>query len=235
MLPHRILIDEQAIRNRVEKLAEAIAADLEGRPPILLGLLTGSFMFLADLTRALSRSGVEPRVDFLSVSHYGPSTEPARPIRIAKDTTLELAGQAVLDVLVMLPSCVPATEFETSGARLDAQDLIPLMDHPRVLGLAEVMNYLGVLARDPRVLAKITAVGDRFIDGHAPGLTGSDLCAYVGAGVRADHECTTAQEAMAKIRLGMYVLIREGSVAKNMAQLFPAITPSTASERAIRW
>ncbi len=98
MLPHRILIDELAIRSRVEQLAGAIAADLEGQQLILLGLLTGSFVFLADLARALSRCGVEARIDFLSVSHYGLGTDAGRPVHVSKDTGLELGGQAVLVV-----------------------------------------------------------------------------------------------------------------------------------------
>ncbi|MBI4401117.1 MAG: hypoxanthine phosphoribosyltransferase [Nitrospirae bacterium] len=104
MLPHRILIDERAIETRVNELASVIAADLEGRPPILLGLLTGSFVFLADLARALSRCGVEPKVDFLLVSHYGPSTDPTHPVQLEKDTGLELSGQAVLVVDDILDS-----------------------------------------------------------------------------------------------------------------------------------
>ncbi len=142
---------------------------------------------------------------------------------------LESSEGLPLEVLLMLPSCVPATELETSGARLDAEDLAPLLTHRRVLGLAEVMNYPAVIAGEPRVLAKIAAAHDRFVDGHAPCLTGHDLCAYVGAGIRSDHECTTSQEAMEKLRLGMQVFIREGSVAKNMAALLPAVTPSTAA------
>lgn len=104
MIPHRILIDEQAIRTRVQELARLIATDLEGRPPRLLGLLTGSFVFLADLARALSRHAVEPKADFLAVSHYGTSTDPARAVRIEKDTGLEISGQAVLVVDDILDS-----------------------------------------------------------------------------------------------------------------------------------
>ncbi|UCE63934.1 MAG: adenine deaminase [Nitrospirota bacterium] len=134
-----------------------------------------------------------------------------------------------LDVFVMLPSCVPATKWETSGARLEAQDLRPLFNHPQVLGLAEMMNYPAVLNRDPSVLQKMALEPDEFIDGHAPGLTGRDLCAYIGTGVRSDHECTSFEEAKEKLRLGMYVLIREGSVAKNLDALLSLITPSHAS------
>lgn len=134
-----------------------------------------------------------------------------------------------LTVWIMLPSCVPATKLETSGATLDAQDLAPLLTHPQVLGLAEVMDYPGLLSRDARVLAKIRATHHRIIDGHAPGLGGRDLAAYIGAGIRSDHECTTLHEAREKVSLGMHVLIREGTVGKNMRALLPAVTPSTVS------
>jgi adenine deaminase len=134
-----------------------------------------------------------------------------------------------LDMYVMLPSCVPATQWETSGARLEAQNLRPLLKDPQVLGLAEMMNYPGVLKRDPAVLEKMVLEPEEIIDGHAPGLIGRDLCAYVGAGVRSDHECTTVEEAKEKLRLGMYVLIREGSVAKNLDALLSLITPSQTS------
>lgn len=98
MFPHRILIDSESIEARVEQLAKEIAADLEGRRPILLGLLRGGFMFLADLARALSQCGVEPKVDFLAISHYGKGTDTAQPVRIEKDATLALSGQPVLVV-----------------------------------------------------------------------------------------------------------------------------------------
>jgi hypoxanthine phosphoribosyltransferase len=98
MIPHRVFIDERAIGARVKELARAIAHDLEGRQPILLGLLCGGFVFLADLARELSRLGVEPRVDFLSVSHYGTGTDPTRRVVIQKGTELKISGQAVLVV-----------------------------------------------------------------------------------------------------------------------------------------
>lgn len=146
---------------------------------------------------------------------------------------LESSRGMPLSVYYMLPSCVPSTELETAGARLDAPDLAPLLTHPSVLGLAEVMNYPGVLAGNPRVLAKISMASDRIVDGHAPGLTGRDLCAYISVGIRSDHECTTLDEAREKLRLGMHVLIRDGSVAKNMAALLPLVTPATAHRFAL--
>lgn len=133
-----------------------------------------------------------------------------------------------VDFYFLLPSCVPATRLETSGARLAAADLAPFLAHPRVLGLAEMMNYPGVLARDPGVLAKLGRFRDRVIDGHAPGLTGKDLAAYAGAGIGSDHECVTAAEAREKARMGMTVYIREGSAAKDLEALLPAVTEANA-------
>lgn len=141
---------------------------------------------------------------------------------------LECSGGLPLNIFYMLPSCVPATALETSGARLDTSDLVPFLDHPQILGLAEMMNYPGVLVKDPRVLAKVSMAQGRFIDGHAPGLSGRDLCAYIGAGIRTDHECTTREEALEKLRLGMSILIREGSVARNMKDLLPVVSSENA-------
>ncbi len=104
MLQHHVLIDEKAIHARVQELSQKIAADIGGKQPIVLGLLRGSFVFLADLVRALSQWGVEPKVDFLAVSHYGMNTDPARSVRIEKDTTLTLSKQAVLVVDDILDS-----------------------------------------------------------------------------------------------------------------------------------
>jgi len=130
-----------------------------------------------------------------------------------------------MNVFIMLPSCVPATHLETAGAELKAIDLLPLLNNQWVLGLGEVMNYPGVLNADEDVLEKIKIAKGRVIDGHAPGLKGEDLCAYVAAGVRSDHESTTSQEALDKLRLGMSVMIREGSNTKNLLDLLPLVTP----------
>ncbi len=141
---------------------------------------------------------------------------------------LEASKGLPLTVYVMLPSCVPATSMETAGAALSAADLATLLDHPRVLGLAEMMNFPGVLFRVPEVLAKIGMAGRRPVDGHAPGLSGKDLNAYVAAGVRSDHECTTLAEAREKLRLGMHIFIREGTTARNLRDLLPLVTPANA-------
>jgi adenine deaminase len=133
-----------------------------------------------------------------------------------------------LSVFLMAPSCVPASHLETAGATLTAQDLLPLRDEPRVLGLAEMMNFPGVLMGLPDVMEKIEAFADRPLDGHAPGVTGRDLCAYVAAGIGSDHECTTAKEAQEKLRLGMRVILREATNARNLRELLPAVTSENA-------
>ena len=124
-----------------------------------------------------------------------------------------------MDLRVQLSSCVPATALETSGARLEAADLLPLADHPKVLGLAEFMNFPGVLARDPSCLAKLAAFQTRPIDGHSPLLSGAALNGYLSAGVRTDHEVTNLPEAKEKLAKGMQLLIREGSVCKDLHAL----------------
>jgi adenine deaminase len=129
-----------------------------------------------------------------------------------------------MDLRVQLSSCVPATHLETAGARLEASDLTPLMDHPKVIGLAEFMNFPGVLHRDPGCLAKLEAFSHRHIDGHAPLVRGMDLNGYLAAGIRTDHETTTADEAREKLAKGMAILIREGSVSKDLHALIPLIT-----------
>ena len=137
---------------------------------------------------------------------------------------LDAAMLTVMDLRVQLSSCVPATALETSGARLEAGDLLALADHPKVLGLAEFMNFPGVLARDPSCLAKLAAFQTRPIDGHSPLLTGLALNGYLAAGIRTDHEVTNLPEAKEKLAKGMQILIREGSVCKDLHALSPIIT-----------
>jgi adenine deaminase len=133
-----------------------------------------------------------------------------------------------LDVFVMLPSCVPATHMETAGANLDAEALRPFLAHPRVLGIAEVMNFPGVVFGNEDVLKKVELGAGRPVDGHAPGVRGSWLNAYAAAGIRTDHESTTAEEALEKLRRGMYVFVREGSTARNLDELLTIVTPQNA-------
>lgn len=141
---------------------------------------------------------------------------------------LDATEQLPLNVYFMLPSCVPATDFEDSGAVLLAEDLEPFMEHPRVLGLAEVMNAPGVLQQDENVMAKLEMAGKGRIDGHAPGLTSSQLMGYAAAGITTDHECITKEQALDRLRAGIKVMLREGTAAKNMRSLLPTVNPDTA-------
>lgn len=130
-----------------------------------------------------------------------------------------------LNFFVNVPSCVPASEMENGGHVLRASDMEPLLDEPRVVGIAELMNFPGVLAADPDVLAK-AELGQRRgvpIDGHAPGVSGKDLCAYAAAGIESDHETTRAEEAKEKLRLGLWLMVREGSTEKNLKELLPVV------------
>jgi adenine deaminase len=136
---------------------------------------------------------------------------------------LEASSRTLMDIRVQLSSCVPSTHMETAGARLEAADLIPLMDHPRGIGLAEFMNFPGVLMQDAGCVAKLQAWQGRHIDGHAPLLRGNDLNGYIAAGIRTEHEATSADEALEKLRKGMRVLIREGSVSKDLHALAPLL------------
>jgi len=114
----------------------------------------------------------------------------------------------------MVPSCVPATSLETSGAILKAADIKTLLKEPWAIGLAEMMNFPGVIQRNPEVLKKIEMAGEKRIDGHAPFLSGKGLHAYCVARIRSDHECTTAAEAKEKLKDGMWIMIREGTAAR---------------------
>jgi adenine deaminase len=133
-----------------------------------------------------------------------------------------------LSVFIMVPSCVPATHLATAGAYLEAKDIAALQNDPWVLGLAEMMNYAGVVNEDEDVMEKIAAFSTRVLDGHAPTLSGQVLNAYVAAGIGSDHECTTLEEAQEKLRLGMYILIRDATNAHNLGALLPGVTPENA-------
>ncbi|MDX1036426.1 adenine deaminase [Sinorhizobium medicae] len=137
---------------------------------------------------------------------------------------LDSAMETIMDIRVQLSSCVPATHLETSGADLPVERLIPFRNHPKVIGLAEFMNFPGVVNKDPICLAKLDAFQDGHIDGHAPLLRGKELNGYLATGIRTDHECTSAGEALEKIRKGMHILVREGSVSKDLQALMPLIT-----------
>ena len=142
---------------------------------------------------------------------------------------LSCATETVMDIRVNLSSCVPSSHMETAGARIEADDLAPLMDHPQVIGLAEFMNYPGVIFQDPGCMAKLELFRGQHIDGHCPQLLGKGLNAYVAAGIRTEHEATTAKEAREKLQKGMRVLIREGSVSKDMVALQPLLSDITSA------
>ena len=141
---------------------------------------------------------------------------------------LESTKNLTVDFFIMLPSCVPATELETAGARLTADDLKLLMHDERIAGVAELMNFPGVYLGTKSELAKIDAGKGKAIDGHAPGLSGKDLNAYALAGVRSDHESVDVREAREKLRLGMHILLREGSTERNLEHLLPLINANNS-------
>jgi adenine deaminase len=143
------------------------------------------------------------------------------------DYILSFHDRLPLDIFVLLPSCVPASPLETNGADFGLDELARYQSHPGVLGLAEVMNFPGVLAGDAGVLAKIQLFRQQLVDGHAPLLGDKDLNAYRVAGIGSDHECTGLAEAREKLARGLYLMIREGSTAKNLTDLLPAVTPAS--------
>ena len=181
---------------------------------------------------------VPPRQFAQAVLPHGVTTAVTDPHEIANVLGIEgirfMLGDAKhgpLSMYVNASSCVPSTDMETSGASLGVRDLVSLLDEPWVLGLAEVMNYPGVLSGDRHMLEKISGFKSRVIDGHCPGLTGKDLNAYIAAGVMSDHECTTLDEAREKLRHGLSIFIREASGARNLLPLLPLVT--AANERRI--
>ncbi|MDU8910523.1 adenine deaminase [Aestuariicoccus sp. MJ-SS9] len=140
----------------------------------------------------------------------------------------QASEHTLIDIRVQLSSCVPSTHMETAGAELSAEDIAGLMGHPSGIGLAEFMNYPGVIHRDPDVLRKLELFQGGHIDGHCPLLSGKDLNGYIAAGIRTEHEATNPEEALEKLRKGMRVLIREGSVSKDLDALQPLLTERTA-------
>ena len=142
---------------------------------------------------------------------------------------LASSEQAIMDIRINLSSCVPSTPFETSGAQLEIDDLLAFRDHPKVIGLAEMMNFPGVLNGEPGIIAKLVAFQGGHMDGHAPLLSGKDLNGYLSAGIRTDHEATSAEEAREKLSKGMAILIREGSVSKDLEALAEVLDENTSS------
>jgi adenine deaminase len=174
-----------------------------------------------------------------AVLKSGTTTVVADPHEIANvlgtkgiDYMISSSKNLPVDIFFMIPSCVPSTNMETSGAVIEAEDIKPYFENPLVAGLGEVMNYPGVIAGDPKVIAKINACleSKKTVDGHAPFVTGKDLCAYVNAGVSSDHECVCHEEALEKLSLGMNIMVREGTCARNLNDLFPAINEKNSEK-----
>jgi len=184
----------------------------------------------------IESSLLSPKQFVYAVHGFGTTTVVCDPHEIANVAGSE-GVMFVLDeteglpvsVFVMVPSCVPATHLETSGARLDENDILSLYHHPRVIGLAEMMNYPGVLEGDEEIMKKIVTARKNGlpIDGHSPQVLGKELQAYISAGIGSDHECTVMEEAVERLRAGMYVFIREGSAARNLEELLPLVTEKT--------
>ena len=177
-----------------------------------------------------------------SVLIHGTTTVAADPHEIANvlgtegiNYMIDSTKDQPVNFYFTLPSCVPATDMETSGATLGADDLLPFLNNNRIIALAEMMNFPGVIYRDNEVLSKIKSMKKhrKPVDGHAPGLTGRDLYAYIAAGISSDHECTTAKEAKEKLNAGMHIMIREGTGVKNLKDLIPIINRYTA--RRVMW
>src|SRR2546423_8114652 len=165
----------------------------------------------------------------LAISH-GTTAVVADPHEIAKvlgpagiEWLLDACSEVPLDVFVMASSCGPASRFESPRQPFTLSDIESLLRHPRIIGVAEMMNFPGVIAGDPSELAKLTTGLTDHVDGHAPGLRGPILNAYISAGIESDHEATTYEEALEKRRLGMWVLLREASIARNLRDLLPLV------------
>jgi adenine deaminase len=201
------------------------AIDLKGRY-VAPGLIDGhvhiesSMLHPAEYARAVVPRGVSAVVTDL---HEIANVAGLKGIRFLMEATRPLP----LDFYFMAPSCVPATHLETAGAELGADELRTAMRWRNVIGLGEVMNFPGVLGSDPEVLHKIGLFRSRVIDGHAPGVHGKDLNAYIAAGIGSDHESTESNEGREKLRRGMYLMIREGSSEKNLDELLPLVNDKT--------
>ena len=188
----------------------------------------------------LESSLVSPAEFARAVLPHGTTTVITDPHEIANvmgtdgiDYMLSATEELPMDVRFMIPSCVPASPVDESGANLDHRDIDSFFLHPRVQGLAEMMNFPGVISADPATVAKIitSQAHHKKIDGHAPGLTGNDLNAYMAAGVYSDHECDTVENAMAKLRLGQFIMVREGTAARNLEALMPLLRSERLFDR----
>jgi len=169
-----------------------------------------------------------------AVLPHGTTTVVADPHEIANvagvagvEFMLEESENIGLEIFYMAPSCVPATHLETAGAQFSVNDIEKLAQHPKVIGLAEMMNFPGVIFGDPAILDKLERFRDKVIDGHSPGLSGASLDAYLCGGIGSDHECTRLEEAREKLAKGMHIMLREGSQARDLEALAPLVTAQT--------
>jgi adenine deaminase len=231
LLEQAVTIADGVVAAVGEPRAAARRVDLRGR-----FLLPG----FVDAHVHLESSMTTPREFARAVVPRGTTTVVCDPHEVANVAgadgvrwLLDASEGLPLDVLVMAPSCVPASHLSTSGAVLEAADLVALAAHPRVLGLGEVMNLPGAVLGDDGLHAKLGAFAGRPVDGHAPGLTGPWLDAYLACGIGSDHECLSAEEATAKLRRGMRVFLRQATGARNLLDLLPAVTPATVSRCAL--
>lgn len=220
-----IAVAEGLIAGMGEHYEGAVEVDMGGK------LVLPGFV---DAHIHLESALVSPKEFANAVIPHGTTTVITDPHEIANvmgtdgiEYMLQATEDLPVDVRFMLPSCVPATPLDESGAVLDYRAIDSFYEHNRVEGLAEMMNYVGIANADEQVLEKIVAAQahHKKIDGHAPGLSGNDLNAYIAAGVYSDHECSTVEDAIAKLERGQYIMIREGTAARNLDALLPLLTP----------
>ncbi|RKE84044.1 adenine deaminase [Rhizobium sp. AG855] len=227
------LVTGELVSSDIAICGETIIGTVEGYEGREVIDITGKIVVpgFIDTHLHIESSLVTPHEFDRCVLPYGVTTVICDPHEIANvlgtegiQFFLDSAEQTIMDIRVQLSSCVPATHLETSGADLPIERLISFRNHPKVIGLAEFMNFPGVIHKDPICMAKLEAFQDGHIDGHSPLLSGRDLNGYLSARIRTDHECTSAAEAMEKIRKGMHILVREGSVSKDLHALMPILT-----------
>jgi adenine deaminase len=223
--PGQVAISGERIAGIGEYTQARQIIDLEGRflaPGLIDGHthLESSLLDVGEYARAVVPRGTSAIVTDL---HEIANVSGLAGIRYI----LECARHLPLDVFLMAPSCVPATHLETCGGKIGLAEVRELLQWENCLGLGEVMNFPGVIQGDPSVLAKIELAKGKIIDGHAPGLTGKDLQAYVSAGIMSDHECISLSEAREKLASGLEIMIREGSSEKNLEALLPLVTDKT--------
>ena len=221
-----VLVEDEKILRVARSITapEAAVIDVEGQ------LLLPGFI---DAHIHLESSLVSPKEFAKAVLPHGTTTVITDPHEIANvmgtdgiEYMLQATEDLPVDVRFMLPSCVPATPLDESGANLDYRAIDSFYDHPRVQGLAEMMNFVGIINGDSQVVEKIVAsqAHHKKIDGHAPDLQGNDLNAYIAAGVYSDHECHDVKDAIAKLERGQFIMIREGTAARNLEALMPLLT-----------